>query len=75
MPDLTFFKDPAMDRVLGVVMELAEEVYTLRQRVRALEGGAAEAASGTADRDAFIARILLPLTYEIASPAPEFEAP
>lgn len=81
MPDLTFFKDPAMDRVFGVVMELAEEVYTLRQRVRALEGGAAPSASGgaavssTADRDAFIARILLPLTYEIESPAPKFEAP
>lgn len=81
MPDLTFFKDPAMDRVFGVVMELAEEVYTLRQRVRALEGGATASASGgaaafgTADRDAFIARILLPLTYEIASPEPEFEAP
>lgn len=73
MSDLTFFKDPAMDRVLGVVMELAEEVYALRQRVRALEGGAAE--PGTADRDAFIARILLPLTYEIESPEPEFEAP
>lgn len=73
MPDLTFFKDPAMDRVFGVVMELAEEVYALRQRVRALEGGAA--APGTVDRDAFIARILLPLTYEIDSPAPKFEAP
>jgi len=73
MPDLTFFKDPAMDRVFGVVMELAEEVYTLRQRLRTLEGGVAE--PGTADRDAFIARILLPLTYEIASPEPEFEAP
>ena len=75
MPDLTFFKDPAMDRVFGVVMELAEEVYTLRQRVRALEGGAAPSASNAADRDAFIARILLPLTYEADSPAPKFEAP
>lgn len=73
MPDLTFFKDPAMDRVFGVVMELAEEVYTLRQRVRALEGAAA--GPGTSDRDAFIARILLPLTYEIESPEPKFEAP
>lgn len=73
MPDLTFFTDPALDRVFGVVMDLAEEVYTLRQRVRALEGDAAE--EGTADRDAFIARILLPLTYEIASPEPAFEAP
>ena len=73
MPDLTFFKDPAIDRIFGVLMELAEEVYTLRQRVRTLEGGAAE--TGTADRDAFITRILVPLSYEIASPEPEFEAP
>lgn len=73
MPDLTFFKDPAMDRVFGVLMELAEEVYVLQQRVRTLEGGTAETA--TADRDGFVARVLLPLIYEIESPEPEFEAP
>ena len=37
MPDLTFFRDPAVDRVLGVVMELAAEVYVLRDRVHTLE--------------------------------------
>jgi hypothetical protein len=73
MSDLTFFSDPAVDRVLGVVMELAEEVYTLRQKVRTLEGASEE--SGTQGRDAFVARILVPLTYERESPAPEFEAP
>lgn len=73
MPDLTFFSDPAVDRILGVVMELAEEVYALRERVRALEGGSAEA--GTAGRDAFVARVLLPLTYEADSPDPAFVAP
>ena len=73
MADLTFFPDPAVDRVLGVVMELAEEVYTLRQKVRTLEGASDDA--GTQGRDAFVARILVPLTYERESPAPEFEAP
>jgi hypothetical protein len=73
MADLTFFSDPAVDRVLGVVMELAEEVYTLRQKVRTLEGASDE--SGTQGRDQFVTRILVPLTYERESPAPEFEAP
>ena len=37
MPDLTFFPDPNVDRVLGVVMELAAEVYVLRDRLHTLE--------------------------------------
>jgi hypothetical protein len=37
MPDLTFFPDPNVDRVLGVVLELAAEVYVLRDRLRTLE--------------------------------------
>ena len=36
-PEQTFFPDPAVDRVLGVVMALATEVYVLRDRTRALE--------------------------------------
>ena len=32
-----FFKDPAMDRLMGVTMALATEVYVLRDRLRALE--------------------------------------
>ena len=36
-PEQTFFPDPAVDRVLGVVMALATEVYVLRDRNRALE--------------------------------------
>ncbi len=73
MADLTFFRDPAIDRLLGVVMELAQEVYTLRQKVGALEGAPADA--GTEARDEFVSRVLVPLTYERESPAPEFEAP
>ena len=37
MPDLTFFPDPNVDRVLGVVMELAAEVYVLRDRLETVE--------------------------------------
>ena len=36
-PEQTLFPDPAVDRVLGVVMGLATEVYVLRDRMRALE--------------------------------------
>ncbi|HEX8968919.1 MAG TPA: hypothetical protein VF937_13625 [Chloroflexota bacterium] len=37
MADLTFFPDPAVDRVLGVALELAAEVYILRDRLATLE--------------------------------------
>ena len=48
MPDLTFYPDPNVDRVLGVVMELAAEVYVLRDRVQTLE--AVLVSSGALDR-------------------------
>jgi hypothetical protein len=32
-----FFNDPAIDRLMGVTMALATEVYVLRDRLRALE--------------------------------------
>jgi hypothetical protein len=91
MPDLTFFPDPNVDRVLGVVLELATEVYVLRDRLQSLErlleqSGAinrqdiadyvaepAERAARLAARDAFIARILAPMTADADSPAPPFE--
>ncbi len=54
MSDLTFFPDPNVDRVLGVVMELAGEVYVLRDRLRRLETLLEERGSLTrADLDAF----------------------
>jgi hypothetical protein len=37
LPEQTFFADPAIDRVLGVAMTLAAEVWVLRDRLRALE--------------------------------------
>ena len=89
MPDLTFFPDPNVDRVLGVVMELAAEVYVLRDRLHTverllqhsldlaeLEGyepTEAERAQRLAERDALIARILAPMHVEFDSPAPPFE--
>jgi len=36
-PEQTFFADPAIDRLMGVVMALAGEVYVLRDRVRCME--------------------------------------
>lgn len=36
-PEQTFFADPALDRMMGVVMALAGEVYVLRDRVTCLE--------------------------------------
>ena len=36
-PEQQFFDDPALDRMMGVVMALATEHYVLRDRVRALE--------------------------------------
>lgn len=72
MADITFFKDPADDRLFGIVMELAQEVYALRQKVRALEG---QPADTTESRDAFVSRILVPLSYEVDSPDPAFQAP
>lgn len=48
-PEQTFFTDPAVDRLYGMVWALATEVYVLRDRVGALEG--ALAAAGTVDLD------------------------
>jgi len=36
-PEQIFFDDPALDRLMGVVMTLASEHYVLRDRLQALE--------------------------------------
>ncbi|HEU4626456.1 MAG TPA: hypothetical protein VFS52_16920 [Steroidobacteraceae bacterium] len=36
-PEQVFFDDPAIDRLMGIVMSLASEHYVLRDRVQALE--------------------------------------
>jgi hypothetical protein len=91
VPDLTFFPDDDVDRVLGVVMELAGEVYVLRDRMRTIEQlldekgqlsradldayspTAEESKERLAARDAFIERILAPMTDVADSPSPPFE--
>ena len=42
-PEQQFFDDPAVDRLMGVLMALATEHAVLRDRVRALEGQLARA--------------------------------
>ena len=49
-PEQTFFEDPAVDRVLGVVMALATEVYVLKDRLRTVERALEK--SGSLDRAA-----------------------
>ena len=41
-PEQTFFTDPAIDRIMGVLMSLAGEVYVLRDRMRVLEARLSE---------------------------------
>ena len=36
-PEQTYFPDPAADRIMGVVLNLAAELQVLRDRVRVLE--------------------------------------
>ena len=74
MKEQIFFKDEAIDRILGVVLQLAGEVYILKDRNQALEKILAEKGVILPDeiensdtkidaneRDAFIARILEPI--------------
>jgi hypothetical protein len=66
LPEQTFFADPAIDRVLGVAMTLAAEVWVLRDRLRALEAlltasgqlapGALDAYAPSAEETAAIAQ-------------------
>jgi len=49
-PEQIFMDDPAVDRVLGVVMTLATEVYVLRDRLRAVERQLED--GGSLNRDA-----------------------
>lgn len=36
-PEQQFFADPALDRMMGVVMAMAQELYVTRDRLRGLE--------------------------------------
>lgn len=65
----TFFDDPALDRMFGVVMALATEVYVLKDRLAALEQ--ALDAAGTVSRSNLAAE---PSPVEIAASAKDRDA-
>jgi hypothetical protein len=77
-PEQNFFQDPALDRAFGVVMALAQEVWVLRDRVRAMEAQLAERGvldakklgeepitdERAAEREAFVANLMQQLLGE-----------
>ena len=68
-PEQTFFDDPAIDRLFGVVMALATEVYVQKDRLAALErqlvtGGVVDPGALTAE----------PSAEELAAAAAERDA-
>lgn len=81
LTEQTFFADPAIDRLMGVTMALAAEVYLLRSRMRALERAgnfpqgieeptADERAADQRDAAAFVAHLLEPVLGEQKSRGP-----
>ena len=78
LPEQTFFRDPMLDRLMGMTMALAAEVYMLRSRLRVLErrqlrhdghgvDGAPSAEDAEAQRkdaEAFVAHLLQPALGE-----------
>jgi len=67
-----FFDDPAIDRLLGVVMALAADYFVLKDRVRALEAQLAR--SGFVDPAAIASEPTGPEAGRIAAQAGEFAA-
>lgn len=77
----TFFADPAIDRVLAVTLQLAGEVWVLRDQLAAMRGLLAERGvldhaaleahdlgpGAAEDRDAFVAHIMDSLFGRAAS--------
>ena len=68
-PEISFFADPQLDQVVGLVFTLAMEVAVLSARLRAVEGALGEAANkvdpldlrGIAEREALLDRLLVNL--------------
>lgn len=78
-PEQTFFDDPALDRLMGVTVALAAEVYMLRSRLRAVERvlasegrepPAVDEAAERKDAMAFVAHVLGPAIGEQQSRGP-----
>lgn len=68
-PEQVFFDDPALDRMFGVVMALATEVYVLRDRLQSVE--AQLGGDGVLDRELLDAEASL---EELAEKATDREA-
>lgn len=57
-----FFADPAMDRFVAVVLNIASEIWVQEERLRLLEGGpAASEEERQAGVQAFVDRLFEPL--------------
>lgn len=60
-----FFNDPAMDRFVATLLNLASEVWIQQEQILALQTASGSADSATLDRDAalkgFIDRVFAPL--------------
>ena len=54
-PEQRFFEDPALDRIMGMTMALAAEVFVLRSQLRRLTGDTTDDAEGAA---AFVQHLL-----------------
>lgn len=54
-PEQRFFEDPALDRIMGVTMALAAELFVLRSQVRRLIGDTTDEAE---DAAAFVRHLL-----------------
>lgn len=79
LPEQSFFSDPVIDRLMGITMALAAEVYILRSRLRTLERAqrqagldpvdagepsTADAEAQRQDAAAFVAHLLEPAIGE-----------
>ena len=55
LPEQTFFSDPVVDRLMGITMALAAEVYILRSRLRTLERSQRQSGHDLADAGELLA--------------------
>ena len=56
-----FFSDPAVDRFVAALLNLASEVWVQKEQIIALQGGAGEPVDKEAELKGFIDRVLAPL--------------
>lgn len=56
-----FFNDPAMDRFVATLLNLASEVWVQQEQILALQGAAGQAVDREATLKGFIDRVFAPL--------------